>query len=390
MSNDAGRRHPASARRLPARCALRDRRRADRAVRPVGLRQDLARQHHRRPDPARRRAASLVDGDGAGRHRSAASSCRGTGAGSATCSRRAGCSRISPCGRTCSTAAGSRRRPSARDDLDRVVDLLGIGALLDRRPGRLSGGEKQRVAIGRALLASPRLLLMDEPLASLDEARKAEILPYIERLRDESQRAHRLRQPFRSPRWRGWPPRIVLLSEGKVAAVGPTAEIMHRLDLFPLTGRAEAGAIIEATVGAPRRALRPDRAALARGPVAAAAPRCAGRHAAAAARARPRRDAGAKSAPTDLSALNILPGVVADIGARRWPDRRDPPRLQRRGADRAPDALLGRAAGPGAGRAGLCAGQERRPRPPQPQRPHAIALQRRRRSQRPLKPRHSP
>jgi molybdate transport system ATP-binding protein len=68
---------------------------------------------------------------------------------------------------------------------DEVVALLGIGHLLQRKPATLSGGEKQRVAIGRALLASPRLLLMDEPLASLDAARKAETLPYIERLRDE-------------------------------------------------------------------------------------------------------------------------------------------------------------------------------------------------------------
>jgi molybdate transport system ATP-binding protein len=80
------------------------------------------------------------------------------------------------------------RRFAPRDervvDFGQVVDLLGIGALLDRWPARLSGGEKQRVAIGRALLANPRLLLLDEPLAALDEARRAEILTYIEKLRD--------------------------------------------------------------------------------------------------------------------------------------------------------------------------------------------------------------
>jgi molybdate transport system ATP-binding protein len=70
-------------------------------------------------------------------------------------------------------------------NLDEVVALLGLSPLLARNPHNLSGGEKQRVAIGRALLASPHLLLMDEPLSSLDAARKAETLPYIERLRDE-------------------------------------------------------------------------------------------------------------------------------------------------------------------------------------------------------------
>jgi molybdate transport system ATP-binding protein len=79
-----------------------------------------------------------------------------------------------------------RGLPREQDEEKRVIALLDLAAFVKRRPGHLSGGERQRVAIGRALLMRPRLLLLDEPLASLDFARKAEILPYLERLRDEA------------------------------------------------------------------------------------------------------------------------------------------------------------------------------------------------------------
>src|SRR6202043_3960921 len=116
---------------------------------------------------------------------------------------------------------GRRMNRLADDPAERtrVADLLEIGGLLDRRPGKLSGGERQRVALGRALLSKPRLLVPDEPLGSLDEGRKVEILPYLVRLRDEanvpmvyvSHDAAELRQLATQ---------IVMLRGGRVTALG--------------------------------------------------------------------------------------------------------------------------------------------------------------------------
>jgi molybdate transport system ATP-binding protein len=208
-------------------------------------------------------------------------------------------------------------RSDRRDDLDGVVDLLGIAGLLERRPARLSGGEKQRVAIGRALLAHPRLLLMDEPLASLDDARKSEILPYIERLRDHSKVpiiyvSHSVAEVARLAST------VVLLSEGKVAAVGPTSEVMQRLDLFPLIGRAEAGAIVEATVeyhdDTFGLTMLKSRAGVWKLPRLDAPIGTRLRL-----RVRSRDVMLSKSEPADLSALNVLPGIVGEIGAPEGP-----------------------------------------------------------------------
>ena len=130
-----------------------------------------------------------------------------------------------------------------RITFDEVVEMLGIGALLTRRPHRLSGGEKQRVTIGRALLTSPRLLLMDEPLASLDGARKNEILPFIERLSDSFTVpivyvTHAMDEIIRLA------DTLVLVSNGSVAATGAVEDLTSRFDLRPLTGRYEAGSVI--------------------------------------------------------------------------------------------------------------------------------------------------
>lgn len=130
-----------------------------------------------------------------------------------------------------------------------IIDLLGIGHLLDRRPSLLSGGERQRVALGRAILSGPRALLMDEPLAALDEARKAEILPYLERLRDELSLpvlyiSHSLSEVARLA------DTIVLIDGGKITGAGPAQQVMADPSLAPGLGLRDAGAILTLRVEA--------------------------------------------------------------------------------------------------------------------------------------------
>jgi molybdate transport system ATP-binding protein len=131
---------------------------------------------------------------------------------------------------------------------DAIVGMLDPRPLLTRRPAKLSGGERQRVAIGRALLVRPSLLLMDEPLASLDQRRKAEIFPYIERLREDIEVpilyvTHSLDEVIRIA------DHLILLNGGRVVASGPVGPTLARLDL-PMAEADDASAVLDAVIGA--------------------------------------------------------------------------------------------------------------------------------------------
>jgi len=209
---------------------------------------------------------------------------------------------------------GFRRAPAAERalDLGRIVGLLGIEPLLGRRPRDLSGGEKQRVAIGRALLANPRLLLMDEPLASLDGPRKEEILPFIEGLRDKVGLpivyvSHDLNEIIRLA------DTVAIVAEGRIAASGPIEEILGRRDLRALTGFYEAGAVLRAEVAGHDAAFGLTELTFAGGklriarielPIGTAVR----------ARIRARDVSVALSAPRDISILNLLPARIVNIG----------------------------------------------------------------------------
>jgi molybdate transport system ATP-binding protein len=197
--------------------------------------------------------------------------------------------------------------------LDAIGALLGLDKLLERRPADLSGGEKQRVAIGRALLSNPRILLMDEPLASLDDSRKAEIMPFIERLHGELKipivyASHDMDENM------SLADTLVLLEGGKVAAAGPVEELTSRVDLRALTGRYDAGAVIRTTVAGhdlnfglselafPGGRLRVSKLGLPLGtPVRV--------------RIRANDVAVAVAKPTQISIRNILPATVVQLAA---------------------------------------------------------------------------
>ncbi len=144
---------------------------------------------------------------------------------------------------------GAKRKRGAETNfnVDQVIDAFDLRSLLDRLPQRLSGGERQRVAIARAVMTRPRLLIMDEPLSSLDLDRKDEILPLIERLGHDFDVpvlyvSHAIDEVLRLAS------QLVLLSEGKILAAGPIEEVTNRLDLYPYTDRIDAGAVLRATV----------------------------------------------------------------------------------------------------------------------------------------------
>ena len=200
-------------------------------------------------------------------------------------------------------------RDAQRESMDRIVDMLGLGNLLDRRPQLLSGGEKQRVAIGRALLASPKIILADEPLAALDEARKAEIIPYFERLRDEISIpivyvSHSASEVARLATT------VVALEGGHVIRQGNAADVLGDPAVLPLGARG-AGAMLEGSVVAHHDDGLSE---LNAGGVTLLVPLVATEPGK---KVRVRIAAHdvilSREKPSGLSALNIIPGTVMDI-----------------------------------------------------------------------------
>ncbi|MEK9683770.1 MAG: molybdenum ABC transporter ATP-binding protein [Rhodospirillaceae bacterium] len=200
-----------------------------------------------------------------------------------------------------------------RIDLEDVVDVLGLDKLLERSPVRLSGGEAQRVQFGRAILSNPKLLLMDEPLSSLDHQHRQEILPFIERLRDEFKIpilyvSHAMDEIIRLA------DKLLILENGRVAADGGVEELTGRLDLRPLTGRYEAGSVISAVIVEHDRDYAISHlefpGGVLRVPLMEGDPGTQVRI-----RIRARDVSVSKTAPSDVSELNIFPAKIVEIAS---------------------------------------------------------------------------
>jgi molybdate transport system ATP-binding protein len=214
---------------------------------------------------------------------------------------------------------GARRggsRTSSNESLAQAVELLGIGPLMARRTTTLSGGERQRVAIARALATRPRLLLMDEPLAALDAARKAEFLPYLERLHRELAMpivyvTHAMDEVTRLA------DHLVMLESGRVQAAGPLGELLARPDLSLYqhpSGRDEAGVVIAAEVTEHDPAYRLSRIAFHGGALwLGAAAQATGQRVRA--RVLARDVSVARQPPGETSILNVLPVVLESLHA---------------------------------------------------------------------------
>lgn len=212
---------------------------------------------------------------------------------------------------------GGGRAGQHQSTFEQVSELLDLNGLLARRPKSLSGGERQRVAIGRALLSRPRMLLMDEPLASIDEARRGEILPFIERLRDEIGLSiiyvsHATEEVIRLA------DKVVMLDNGRIAADGTVQELMSRLDIKGLMDPGKVGAVLTtkfssydpvydlASLDFEGGTLQVPGLNLPEGSVVRA-------------QILSRDLALSLSAPVDISVLNVFSGEVTDIGDQSGP-----------------------------------------------------------------------
>jgi molybdate transport system ATP-binding protein len=206
-----------------------------------------------------------------------------------------------------------------RIGFDEVVSLLGLEPLLQRRPNQLSGGERQRVALGRALLSQPQLLLLDEPLASLDAARREEVLPYLEALRDRLSIpmifvSHQFDEVLRLAT------HVVLLDDGKVAAQGSPGEISLAPALRAIVGREAVGAVLDGVITTVDVERKLAELRLAGGTLRISARDIPeGRDAASTVGSRVRVQLLARDiilateAPRALSVRNVIEGVVEDI-----------------------------------------------------------------------------